>query len=262
MNRHERLNGLLALVLQQGAVHVADIVRELEVSPATARRDLDTLAEQQLIRRTRGGGTVPPGSSDLPLRYKTTRQADEKRRIAHAAAARISPGEVVGLNGGTTTTEIAREMAVRLDPHAFQGPDQQVVIVTNAVNIANELTIRPHLRVVVTGGVARALSYELTGPLANLLVEHISIDTMFLGVNAFDVTGGAMAHHEGEASIGGALASRAKRVVVVADSTKLGHTAFARILPTDKVDCLLTDTKADPSVVRDLEASGVEVVLA
>lgn len=262
MKRHERLNRLLELVLQSGAAQVEDIVRELEVSPATARRDLDALAEQQLIMRVRGGGTAPPGSADLPLRYKTARQADEKRRIARAAAALISPGDVVGLNGGTTTTEVAREIAILPELHGQTDPDLQVVIVTNAVNIANELAIRPHLRVVLTGGVARALSYELTGPLATLILEHISIDTMFLGVNAFDASGGAMAHHEGEASIAGALAARAKRVVVVADSSKLDRSAFAKILRIDQVDCLLTDAGADPRVISGLEASGIEVVCA
>jgi len=261
VNRDYRLSGLLELVLERGAVHVHDIIRELGISPATARRDLDALAQQQLIVRTRGGGMVVPGSSDLPLRYKATRQAEQKRRIARAAAKLVSPGDVIGLNGGTTTTEVAREIAVLPDLQVAADSDKQVVIVTNAVNIANELTIRPHLRVVLTGGVARALSYELTGPLATLVLEHISIDTMFLGVNSFDAVVGAMTHHEGEASIAGALAARAKRVVVVADSTKLGRSAFARICGPDRVACLLTDVDADPAVVEALETRGVEVFL-
>src|SRR5215813_11629123 len=94
MNRHARLNALLDLVLEREEVRVEDIVDALDVSPATARRDLDSLAQQQLITRTRGGARLHPSSSDLPLRYKTGRNAEQKSRIARAAAALIRPGEV------------------------------------------------------------------------------------------------------------------------------------------------------------------------
>lgn len=259
MNRHARLNALLELVLERESVHVDDIVAELGVSPATARRDLDQLAQQQLITRTRGGASTHPGSSDLPLRYKSGRRAEEKARIARAAAAMVEPGAVIGLNGGTTTTEVAREIALQRELQ--RAGEDQVVVVTNAVNIANELTVRPHVRVVVTGGVARSHSYELTGPLGLLILAEITIGTLFLGVDAVDVAAGASAHHEGEAAINAAFVGVAERVVVIADSAKLGRTAFARICPSATIDVLITDTDADPQVVAGFEAAGVEVRL-
>lgn len=261
MNRHERLSALLELVLTSDHVHIDEIVRELGVSPATARRDLDELAQQQLVTRTRGGASPHNASSDLPLRYKTTRQAEQKQRIAKAAAALVKPGDIVALNGGTTTTEVAREIATT--PGLQEAADgEHVVVVTNAVNIANELTVRPHLRVVVTGGVARALSYELTGPLSTLLLAKISVDTLFLGVDALSAAIGASAHNEDEAATNAALVKHAARVVVVADSTKFTRTAFARICAAKDIDLLITDSGADPEVVRQFEAAGVEVVLA
>lgn len=259
MNRHERLAGLLELVIERESVHVDDLVRELGVSAATVRRDLDQLADQQLITRTRGGATTAPGSSDLPLRYKTARHAEEKGRIATAAAAMVRPSQVVGLNGGTTTTEVAREIALRPELRE-PAAGEEVVVVTNAVNIANELTVRPHLRVVVTGGVARALSYELTGPLATPILEQICLDLLFLGVDSIDVDNGAAARHEGEAAVNGMFVSRARRVVVVADSGKLGRTSFARICAIDAVDTLITDVGADAATVAAFEEAGVEVV--
>ena len=257
MNRHERLNALLELVMEREHVHVDDIVKELAISPATARRDLETLAQQQLITRTRGGASTHPGSSDLPLRYKTARQAEEKGRIARAAAAMVSLGDVVGLNGGTTTTEVAREIALGAAPE--NNGDQQVVVVTNAVNIANELTVRPHIRVVVTGGVARSHSYELTGPLATLLLAEISIDTLFLGVDALDPRLGASAHNEAEASVNAALVASSKRTIVVTDSTKIGKRAFARICASESIDMIITDTGISPEVVAQFKAAGIEV---
>ncbi|WP_154794182.1 DeoR/GlpR family DNA-binding transcription regulator [Occultella kanbiaonis] len=259
MDRHQRLGLLLELVVQREHVRIEDITRELDVSPATARRDLDALAQQQLITRTRGGAAVAPGSADLPLRYRAARQGDQKERIARAAAGLVVAGQVVGLNGGTTTTEVAREIAVQ--PGLQAGPSNPLVIVTNAVNIANELAVRSNLRVVVTGGVVRPHSYELTGPLAGLLLGQVSLDLLFLGVDALDPQGGASAADEGEASTNAALADRAERVLVVADSTKLGRSAFARILPTNKVHTLITDADADPGLVAAFEEAGVEVIL-
>lgn len=258
MNRHARLTALLDLVLERDEVRVEDIVEVLDISPATARRDLDTLAQQQLITRTRGGARMHPSSSDLPLRYKTGRNADQKSRIAAAAAKLVRPGDVVGLNGGTTSTEVGREIALIPESDGAVG-DQRIVVVTNAVNIANELTVRPRVKVVVTGGVARPHSYELTGPLARLILNEIIIDTLFLGVDAISAEQGASAHNEGEAAINSDFVKVAKRVVVVADSSKIGTTAFARICDTSEIDVLITDDGITDEQRAQFEAAEVEV---
>lgn len=259
MNRHERHTALLDLVAERENVHIDEIIGELGISAATARRDLDHLAEQQLITRTRGGATTSPTSSDLPLRYKTARQAAEKQQIARAAAALVAPGEVIGLNGGTTTTEIARELVLRTDLHG-DNEGSQVVVVTNAVNIANELAIRPHTRVVLTGGVVRAMSFELTGPLAARILADIHVDTLFLGVNAVNADG-AYTHHDGEAAINAALVGHAKRVIVTADHTKIGATAFAKICDSSAIDSIITDSAADERTVSELRAADTDVIL-
>ena len=103
MLRHERLNAVLDLLVARGSLSVEDIADVLGVSASTVRRDLDDLASQQLIARTRGGAAAHVVTYDLPLRYKSVRHPDEKRRIAAAAAAHVPPGAVVGINGGTTT---------------------------------------------------------------------------------------------------------------------------------------------------------------
>src|SRR5699024_7032263 len=126
MNRHERLLAILRLITTHESVHVDQVMTELGVSAATVRRDLDNIAQQQLITRTRGGARTSPNSSDLPFRYKSSGQSAEKQRIASAAAALIKPGDVVGLNGGTTTTEVARELVLRDELHG-QDSDHQVV---------------------------------------------------------------------------------------------------------------------------------------
>lgn len=270
MNRYERLNGILELVADRGRIDVDALAGELEVSTATIRRDLDHLAQQQFLTRTRGGAVAHGVAYDLPLRYKTSRRATAKQRIGRAAAELVTAGMVVGLNGGTTATEVARAIATRADlqtsaQHAGSGPairpvDQAVTVVTNAVNIAGELTIRPHIKIVVTGGVARQQSYELARPLARHILSDVSLDIAFLGVDAIDLDAGATAHHEGEASINDLMASRARRVVVIADSSKVGAHAFARIRPIGDVDLLITDRGITADAVRAFEDADVEVL--
>jgi DeoR family transcriptional regulator, aga operon transcriptional repressor len=168
---------------------------------------------------------------------------------------------VIGLSGGTTTTEVARALAVR--PDLTGGFDNaQLTVVTNALNIANELLIRSRMKVVVTGGVVRPQSFELVGPLGAAILREVTLDMALLGVDAIDVALGAAAHHEGEAAVNSLMVARARRVVIIADSSKLGQHAFARICPIEQVDTLVTDSEATAETVRAFEAAGVRVVQA
>jgi DeoR family transcriptional regulator of aga operon len=171
----------------------------------------------------------------------------------------IAPGEAVGLTGGTTTTEVARALAVRGD---LASGSPALTVVTNALNIANELAVRPQFKIVVTGGVARAQSYELVGPLADAVLGRITLDVAVLGVVAFDAVHGAAANDEAEAAINRLLCERAERVVVAADSSKLGRRAFARICGVESVDTLVTDAAAGSDAVRPFEEAGVRVITA
>ncbi|CAM5657472.1 DeoR/GlpR family DNA-binding transcription regulator [Streptomyces griseorubiginosus] len=257
MSRDARWKALLELLVERGRLDVEDAATELAVSAATIRRDFDQLAEQQMLVRTRGGAVVHGVSYELPLRYKTARHASEKQRIAKAVGELIAPGEAVGLTGGTTTTEVARALAVRGD---LSSGSPALTIVTNALNIANELAVRPQFKIVLTGGVARPQSYELVGPLADGVLGQVTLDVAVLGVVALDVTHGAAAHDEAEAAINRLLCERAARVVVAADSSKLGQRAFARICGAEQIDTLVTDSAADPETVGRFEEAGVRVL--
>ncbi|MFF9912693.1 DeoR/GlpR family DNA-binding transcription regulator [Streptomyces sp. NPDC013457] len=264
MSKHERWNTLLELLASTGRLEVEEAAATLDVSPATIRRDLDELAEQRLLVRTRGGA-VPHGVSyELPLRYKSSRHASEKQRIAAAAAELVHEGEVLGLNGGTTTTEVARALALRFGGGRAEAPGTPpapaLTVVTNALNIAGELAVRPQIKIVVSGGVARPQTYELVGPLAAGVLNEVVLDVVVLGVDGIDPELGIMAHHEDEAGISRLFAERASRVVVVTDSSKMGRRAFARICGLDHVDVLVTDAALPAEAVRRLTDADVRVV--
>jgi DeoR family transcriptional regulator of aga operon len=254
MSRYERWNALLELLAQHGRLTVEEAAGTLEVSTATIRRDFDELSQQQMLMRTRGGAVAQSVSYDLPLRYKTARHAGEKQRIAEAAAELVPPGAVVGMNGGTTTSEVARTLALRADPGT------RLTVVTNALNIAAELTVRQNVKLVVTGGVARPQSYELIGPLSSGVLEQVTLDIAFLGVDGIDAETGASAHHEGEASVNNLLIGRAARVVAVADASKVGRRAFAKICAIDMIDMLITDAGLSDAAAAAFTDVGVQVV--
>ena len=170
------MSAILERLADGGSVAVADLADDLDASPATIRRDLVILEQQRLLARTHGGATAHAVSYELPLRYKGVRHAEEKRRIAREAATLVSEGMAVGLTGGTTATEVARALADR----------QKLTIVTNALNIASELAVRPGIKLIATGGVVRSQSYELSGPIAEASLTGLNLNVAFIGVDGID----------------------------------------------------------------------------
>lgn len=263
VSRQKRLSRILEIVVEKGSVEVEDVAIELQVSAATIRRDFDSLAKKQLLSRTHGGAVAMGGSLGLPLTYKVAKDDEVKQRIARAAAEMVTRYDIIGLNGGTTTTAVARAIVSRSefspgDPSELQ---PALTVVTNAVNIASELTVRHQIKIVVTGGVARPQSYELTGPFAEEVLKEVNIDVAFLGVEAIDSKIGAAARHEDEARVNRQLAARARKIVVVTESSKFVKTAFASICPISEIDVLITDDGIDPKIVKDLGGLGIEIVI-
>jgi DeoR family transcriptional regulator of aga operon len=260
VNRAERLNAVLHLLAETGQVEVDDIIAKLDVSPATARRDLDALASQRLLTRTRGGATSQSVAYDLPLRYKHEQHAPEKQRIALAASELVTRGSVVGLCGGTTSTALASVLGARADL-TESSPHPNLTVVTNAINIAAQLVMRPQIKTVVTGGVVHTRSYELVGPYSDVVLQKITLDIAFIGVNGIDPIFGATVHDEGEASINSLMAQRATRAVIIADSSKIGRTAFAT-LGAQGLTTLITDSGITADQHAAFVDQGYQVIVA
>jgi DeoR family transcriptional regulator of aga operon len=251
MHKSARLSAILEQLATGNVVDVSGLAKELGASPATIRRDLATLERQRLLERTHGGAVAHAVSYELPLRYKGVRFAEEKRRIAAAAADRVTEGMAVGLTGGTTATEVARALAGR----------PRLTIVTNALNIASELGVRPNIKLIVTGGLARSQTFELSGPIAEASLAGLTLDVAFIGVDGVDAKAGCTTHEEVEAHTNQVMIRHAQRAVLVADSSKIGQVTFARICPARDVDELITDQGADPGAVQALREIGMQVTL-
>ncbi|WP_410608045.1 DeoR/GlpR family DNA-binding transcription regulator [Amycolatopsis sp. lyj-109] len=250
-SRAERLSELLRVLADTGSLHVGELSARFGVSSATLRRDLAKLEEQRLLTRTHGGARTRGRTNEVPPPYRESRSRDAKRAIVHAAIRTLPTGpHVIALTGGSTTSELARELPGRAD----------LTVVTNALNIAMDLALHPRLKLVVVGGVARPQSYELVGPWAEHVLASISIGTAFVGVDGIDAAG-ITTHDENEARTNRAMLGRARRVVVLADGSKLGRTTLARMGDIQDVHEVITDSSAASGAVAELRRAGVRVTV-
>ncbi|MHA7285523.1 DeoR/GlpR family DNA-binding transcription regulator [Arthrobacter sp. MDT3-44] len=260
MEKTERLNAILDLLAAEGTVLVDDIVTRLAVSPATARRDLDSLAAQRLLTRTRGGATMEAVAYDLPTRYSRDDHTLQKQAIARVASTLVPKGAVVGLCGGTTSTAIAQFLGMRPD---LMEPSSKpaLTVVTNAINIAAQLVVRPNIRIMVTGGVVNPRSYELVGPYTDVILQRVALDFAFIGVNGLDPDIGPTVSDEGEAEVNTLMARRASETFIVADSSKIGTRAFATMTGYSFTN-LITDSGITDEQKAAFEAGGTKVIVA
>ena len=251
--RSRRMADILDAIAERGDVSIAELSELFDASPATMRRDLGVLADQGLIVRTHGGAKVSGAFSEMPVALRDTRFQEAKQRIARTAAGRI-PREryAVALSGGTTTAGVARELA--------HHPD--LTIVTNSLTIAMSVASNPRLKIVMTGGILRPQSLELVGVLAEGTFTAVNVGTAILGADGVSAAAGFTTYDETEARTNHAMVAKAHRTIVVADGSKIGRTALAKMADATEVDVLITDDSADAGELEKLRALGVEVVLA
>ncbi len=247
---------ILQTLQSSGSVSVEELCGLLNTSIATVRRDLKDLEDRALLRRTRGGA-VPMGPLFYePFRHDSSFQdkvgsfADEKRRIARAAAQLVNPGDTIALSGGTTTTEVVRSFMT------VPG----ITVITNTVNVAMELSACKNIEVIVTGGMLRGNWFTLVGPLANLAAQMVYADIMFLGVDGISVDFGLSCVNPQEAEYLRMMAQHAKRKVVVTDHSKLGVQSKWMLCPAREITTIITDTGAGDDCTTPFTDLGIELI--
>jgi DeoR family fructose operon transcriptional repressor len=248
----ERWDRLRALIRHNRIVRIEELCQELDVSPATVRRDLEQLEERGEIQRVHGGAINVERRVEEPLfDAKTSIATKEKQRIARAALEWVKPNETIYLDGGSTVLELAR----LLHDHA------NLTVVTNSLRAALELAGRGP-RLILVGGELRRLSQTVVGPLTRRLLQDLHIDTAFMGTIGLAGEEGLTTTDPSEAFTKELVMSRANKVIVLADSSKAGKVAFAHAGHLDAVDVVITDHKAERGFARELQEKGVKLVRA
>jgi len=249
-----RRDRILALLRQNGQVRVADLAKTLGVSQVTVRADLEALEREGRLRRLRGGAVLwETRRFELPLEVTRTLHAKEKEAIGKRAAALVRDGDVVILDVGSTTTEMAKALSPGL---------KDVVVITSALNIALLLEGHPGISVIVTGGRLRPLQHSLVNPFGTLLLEELNADKAFLGCNGVHPERGFTNTNLEEAEIKKAMVRAAREVYFLADHSKLLQVATAKIAPLSAAKALITDRKAGKEVLEALEKAGLAVEVA
>jgi DeoR/GlpR family transcriptional regulator of sugar metabolism len=249
----ERRRLIVELLDSDGQVTINDLVDRFGVSAVTARADLDALSSAGNLIRSHGGAVRRSDQAeDYPLRVKEALHRAEKVRIGRYAAELVRANETIILDSGTTTAEIARHLkTLKLT---------SVTVITNALNIATELSDAPSISVIMLGGVLRPVSFSCVGPQAEHMLRELHADRLFLGVDGFDAEIGPSTPDILEAQLNGIMLQVAREVIVVADSSKLGRRSVSRIGPIEKVHRVITDNRITREMRERLVRRGVEVV--
>jgi DeoR family transcriptional regulator, aga operon transcriptional repressor len=248
----ERQEHLLDYIQQNGRVSVQRIAVVFSVSLATARRDLNELAELGKVKRVHGGALAmklePP---EPPVMQRTGQQVEEKKRIARQAADLIQDGETVFLSSGTTALEVARCLIGR----------SKITVITNSIPVLNILGYQPGLSVIVLGGIVRPDGQSLIGHITEQALEELRADKVIFGIRAIHPEYGLTNDYLPETMTDRAILRVARQVIVVADHTKLGRVSTAFVAPLSKVNILITDDQAPTEMLEQFSAAQVRVMV-
>jgi len=254
LERREQIASLLEVVPR---VSVAELAEQFGVTDVSIRRDLTVLEEAGFLRRVHGGAvaaTREHGRNAYALRARESRE--EKKRIGAAAAALVGAGDVVVFDSGSTVAQVAAHISRPLRR------SNALTVVTNSLPVLDEVGRweSPHL--VCLGGLYLPDHQALVGPQTVADMSGLSADIVFLGCDGLTVETGLTTPHVLVAEIGAVIARRGRRVVVTADSSKVGRHGFTPIVPLTEIHVLVTDRGADPVQVERVRELGVEVILA
>ena len=247
----ERQKKMMEYIEAHTSAQIHELAEKFHVSEATVRRDLDDLDQQGALRRTHGGAIKVDRSTSYESVYseKINMMLEEKHRIAEHAAQLVHPGDTVLIDSGTTTFFIAQALAHH----------ENLTIITNDLYIAYQTPIHASSMLIVTGGTRRQGRQELVGSIPESFVRDSHVDVAFIGVDGIDLTGGVTNANFTEVGLKRLMLRSAARSVIVADHTKFGRVALARICDLREVSLLITDRGIENEALTRLKKLGVQV---
>lgn len=252
----DRRESIAKMLEERESLTVSELIARFKVTDTSIRHDLTVLEQAGKLQRVRGGAITPTSARSVSSFAALARQnAQEKRRIGRVAADLVRPGDVVLLDSGSTVAEVAVQM-----PGALRGP-HAITIVSHSLPVIDEVGSWPQPHLICLGGLFLPDRQASVGPMTLADLRELSADIAFIGCDGLTVEGGLTTPHMLIAEVGAAMAARARRVVVVADASKLGTAGFTPIVGLDAVHALVTDDRADPAFLAELRRCGLEVVV-
>ncbi|MBL7160974.1 MAG: DeoR/GlpR transcriptional regulator [Anaerolineales bacterium] len=251
----QRRQRILTSVYEHGSVNTDELAARFDVSSMTIWRDLKILEDAGMIRRIRGGGTLPDGftAAEPIFQKKQTLNREKKASIAaYAAQHFVQDNHIIILEAGTTAMAMVKYLNQR-----------NLTAITNGLGTLNELAHRlNNINLLSCGGMMREIGYTFVGPQAEQFFKNIRANTLFLSATGLALPEGITDPNPLEIQIKRAMATSAERIVLIMDSTKFGVRSLAEILPLEKVAVLITDSGAPEDFVSELCQMGLDVHIA
>lgn len=248
----DRQEQLLKFVNEKKTASVEELVDSLKVSKATVRRDIDELSSKGLLHKTYGGAAsfFSLLAVEVPSNEKSTLFVEEKKRIGKAAAKLISDNDIIMLDTGTTTLEIARNLSNR-----------KVTVITNDLKIAMELNSQSSVTLYLAGGLVEPNLYSTVGNATENFFKELHVNKSFLGADAISLKSGITNRSLHEVPVKRAIAMAGEQKILVLDHSKFEKEVFANIGLLDELDIIITDS-IDEQTKQKFEEMGIKIMLA
>ena len=253
MNENERINEIMNIVYQKNTINNGDLEELFHASPVTIRRDLEKLRKRGLIVRYRGGAMLVKSKfgHEPSLGEREDEFLPEKRAIGMAAAEMVEKGEVIALDIGTTTMELAKAIRSR----------ENITVFTPSIPIAS-IFYHTNVKVYMVGGFLNQKEMSLGGPIARNVIRQYHFDKFFMGVSGIDEEGSATDFGMDEVETKKAFIERSDEVIVLADSSKLGKKSFIEIIRYPIMRNIITDSGSNRLIQKKLQERGLNIMVA
>lgn len=256
LNAAERRSRIAQMVREQGKVLVSDLVRKYAITETSIRRDLMILEQEERLKRIHGGAVAITGNLRTDtFTQKEKLQIRDKDSIGKVAAGMVSRGDIILIASGTTTLQVVRHIQPELRQNNL------VTLVTTSLPVAQEILTWPSPNLTILGGLYLPDYQATVGPQTINLLKEITADIAFLGADGLTIEGGATTANILIAEADRMMVERARKTVLVVDSSKIGQAGFVPIRPISAFDVLITDARVPADFVDAVRQMGVEVII-
>ncbi|MBO1264435.1 DeoR/GlpR transcriptional regulator [Proteiniclasticum sp. SCR006] len=250
MFAEERQRKIIEMMEESSSLKVAELAAHFDVSESTIRRDLQELEEHQILKRTHGGAvSIQKRGFEPTFKEKKEEFSHEKKRIGELAAELVEDGYSVILDTGTTTLEIAKRIR-----------NKKITVITNSLDIAEELSEVENIELIMTGGTLRGNTRAMVGYLTENTLKNFRADIAFIGANGITGKDGATTPNHVEAMTKRAMIASANRVYLVADTSKFGNVSFAVITPVNQITGIITAGEMNEETALVEKNKEIEIV--